>query len=124
MIRMPTTITRTRKKVALDCTAPAVAELKATSPGFIAHCDARLIGETIRDLGGGRLTKGSAINYDGGVDGLARPVEKVEAGALLCRIHARNDAEAGAARIRLAKAFTISKRPPAPADLIAGIICS
>jgi pyrimidine-nucleoside phosphorylase len=112
------------KKLALDSTAPDVVELKATSPGFIASCDARLIGETIRDLGGGRLTKDSAIHYDVGVDGLARPGEKVEAGARLCRIHARDAAEAEAARSRLGKAFAISKRRPAPVDLIAGIICS
>ena len=112
------------KKLALDSTAPAVKELRATSPGFIARCDARLIGETIRDLGGGRLTKDSTIHYDVGVDRLARHGEKVEAGALLCRIHARNATEAEAARDRLGKAFLISKRRPAPFDLIAGIICS
>ena len=46
------------KKLAFDHTAPVVAELKAEKPGFVAKCDARLIGEVIRDLGGGRLDEG------------------------------------------------------------------
>ena len=66
------------KKLALDTTAPVIIELKAEKPGFVAKCDARIIGEVIRDLGGGRLTKDSAINYDVGVDQIAKPGERVE----------------------------------------------
>ena len=55
-----------------------VVELKAEKAGFVSKCDARIIGEVIRDLGGGRLTKESAINYDVGVDQIAKPGERVE----------------------------------------------
>jgi thymidine phosphorylase len=66
------------KKLALDHPAPVVLEIKADRSGFVSKCDAQLIGEVIRDLGGGRLTKESVINYDVGVDQLAKPGEQVE----------------------------------------------
>src|ERR1017187_4220011 len=75
------------KKLALDSTAPVTAELKSAQSGWGSKCDARALGEVIRDLGGGRLTKESAINYDVGVDRIAKPGERVEKNGALCRIH-------------------------------------
>ena len=112
------------KKLALDTTAPVVVELKAEKPGFIAKCDARLIGEAIRDLGGGRLTKESAINYDVGVDRLAKPGEAVRKNSILARIHAADPSQAKSARVRIRAAFEISAKPPPPPRLIAEIIVS
>ena len=43
------------RKLALDHTAPVVVELKAPASGFVSRCDAHILGETIRDLGGGRF---------------------------------------------------------------------
>src|SRR6185295_14213288 len=39
-------------KLQRDHTAPVVRELKAGRDGFVARCDARMMGELIRDLGG------------------------------------------------------------------------
>jgi thymidine phosphorylase len=100
------------RKLALDYTAPVVLELQAPKTGYVARCDARLIGEVIRDLGGGRLAKESVINYDVGVDRLAKPGERVAMGAALTRIHAATLPQAEAARDRLAKAFAISATAP------------
>ena len=88
------------KKLALDSIAPVVVELKAEKSGYISKCDARLIGEVIRDLGGGRLTKESGINYDVGIDQIAKPGERVEKSATLCRVHAA-DSVAGQSGHRL-----------------------
>jgi pyrimidine-nucleoside phosphorylase len=93
------------KKLALDHTAPVVLEIKADRSGLVSKCDARLVGEVIRDLGGGRLTKESVINYDVGVDQLAKPGEPVEKSATLCRVHAADCAQAAAAGARLKAAF-------------------
>jgi pyrimidine-nucleoside phosphorylase len=112
------------KKLALDHTAPVVVELKAEKPGFIAKCDARLIGEAIRDLGGGRLTKESGINYDVGIDRLAKPGEAVRKNSILARIHAADPSQAKSARVRIRAAFEISAKPPPPPRLIAEIIVS
>ena len=110
------------RKLALDSTAAVTAEVKAGRSGFISKCDARLIGEVIRDLGGGRLTKESAINFDVGVDRMAKPGERVEKNFVLARIHAADQASAKAAQDRLRAAFEISPRPKKPAPLILEIL--
>jgi len=96
------------RKLVLDSTAPVVVEVKSEKSGCISKCDARIIGEAIRDLGGGRLTKESAINYDVGVDRIAKPGERVEKSGVLCRVHAASQPEAEAAITRLKSAFEIS----------------
>jgi len=110
------------EKLAHDYTAPVVLELKAKHDGFVSRCDARVIGEVIRDLGGGRLTKETKINFDVGVDRLAKPGDKVQPGSTLCRIHAVTLADADAAAKRLETAFAISRSAPRPSRLIAEVI--
>ena len=95
------------RRLALDSTAPVVVEVKSAKSGCISKCDARIIGEVIRDLGGGRLTKESAINYDVGVDRMAKPGERVEKSGVLCRVHAANETQAEAAVARLKVAFLV-----------------
>jgi pyrimidine-nucleoside phosphorylase len=110
------------RKLALDHTAPVVVELKAPASGFVSRCDARILGEAIRDLGGGRFTKESGINYDVGVDAIAKPGEAIQAGGVLARVHAADRAQADAACARLKTAFGISAQPPAAEPLIAEVI--
>ena len=110
------------RKLALDHTAPVVLELKSPTAGFVSKCDARIIGEVIRDLGGGRLTKESTINFDVGVDRLVKQGEAVKAGDRLIRIHATTQAAARSAAARLKAAFEISRRRPQPIQLIAQIV--
>jgi pyrimidine-nucleoside phosphorylase len=110
------------RKLALEHTAPVVVELRAPASGYISRCDARIIGEVVRDLGSGRFTKESSINYDVGVDEIAKPAEPIKAGDLLARIHAVDLAQAEAAGARLKTAFEISVQPPVANPLIAGTI--
>jgi pyrimidine-nucleoside phosphorylase len=110
------------QKLSLDSTAPFVLELKPPRTGFVSKCDARIIGEVIRDLGGGRLTKDSPINFDVGVDKMAKPGERVEKSGILCRVHAADRAQAEAAIARLKTAFEISVRPGRIPPLISEII--
>ncbi len=112
------------RKLALDSTAPFTAEVKAGKSSYISKCDARIIGEVIRDLGGGRLTKESAINYDVGVDRIAKPGGRVEKSNVLCRVHAASQPEAEAAIARLKSAFEISAGRPAQTPLVAEVISS
>jgi pyrimidine-nucleoside phosphorylase len=106
-------------KRARDHTAPAVLELKSDRPGFVSHCDASLIGEVIRDLGGGRLTKESAINHEVGVDQLAKPGDAVLAGGILARVHAASADQAHQASRRILEAFSIADSPSNRLPLIA-----
>lgn len=104
------------RKLARDHTAPVLRQLSATRSGWVNRCDARLIGEVIRDLGGGRWTKESAIDPDVGVDGLVKPGEWVEQAAPLARIHASDRASADTACARLAAAFELSVEPVSTPD--------
>jgi pyrimidine-nucleoside phosphorylase len=110
------------QKLLLDSTAPIVLELKSPRAGVVSKCDARIIGEVIRDLGGGRLTKDSQINYDVGVDKIAKPGERVEKGSVFARVHAQSRAQAENAMSRLKSGFEISAKPKKISALISEII--
>jgi len=110
------------QKLALDSTARVVVDFKSEKSGCISKCDARIIGEVIRDLGGGRLTKDTQINYDVGVDKMAKPGERVEKHGMLCRVHAADFAQAETAIARLKTAFEISTKRPAKTPLVAETI--
>jgi len=94
-------------KLSRDRTARVVLDLKAGCAGCISSCDARVLGEVIRDLGGGRMTKESKVDFDVGIDRIARPGDPVKTGSLLCRIHAASRVEANGAKLRLEEAFEI-----------------
>jgi len=110
------------KKLSCDHTAPVVKELAATQDGYVARCNARIIGEVVRDLGGGRLTKETVIQPDVGVDMIAAVGESVRFGSILCRVHALDEEEADVALSRLQYAFSISTQPVAPAPLIREVV--
>ena len=106
------------QKLKFDSTARFVTEVKADRAGFVSKADARIIGEVIRDLGGGRLTKESKINYDVGLDRISKPGECVKKDSPLCRLHADNPAQAKSAVARLRMAFEISTKRIKPAPLV------
>jgi len=110
------------RQLALDSTANVVIELKSDKAGYVQRCDARIIGEVIRDLGGGRLTRESAINYSAGVDRLAKPGGRVEKSGVLCRVHAADSARAKSAIGWLKTAFEVSAKRPATKPLIVEMI--
>ena len=111
-------LTAFSRKLTRDSTAPVVLELKSWRAGFVSCCDARIIGEVVRDLGGGRLTKDSKINYDVGIDCLAKLGERTQKNLALVRVHAANISDAKAARARLKTAFEISSSRPRLQPLI------
>jgi pyrimidine-nucleoside phosphorylase len=110
------------RRLALDHTAAVLAELKAVREGFVSRCDARVLGEVIRDLGGGRLMKDSTVNPEVGLDRIVKPGEKVARGGTLVRVHAATLAQAENALARLASAFAISTAPSPRAQLIAEVV--
>jgi pyrimidine-nucleoside phosphorylase len=106
------------RKLGADHTAPFVIELKAPKSGWVTGSDAREIGEIIRDLGGGRITKESMIDYDVGVDRLAKPGEAVRRGSVLARIHAKDQEQGVTATERMKNAFAVSNRKQGSARLV------
>jgi pyrimidine-nucleoside phosphorylase len=106
------------QKLLRDSTAPIILELKSPRAGFVSRCDAKIIGEVIRDLGGGRLTKDSQINFDVGVDQIAKPGERVVKNSVLARIHSVNKTQAQGAHQRIELAYEISANRKKIASLI------
>ena len=109
-------------KLTRDSTAKVTVLLKAKRSGFVSRCDARILGEVIRDIGGGRLSKESVVNFDVGLDLIAKPGKVVKSGQTLCRIHVDSAKEAGVALERLASAFQISSRKVKPEVLVTLVI--
>ena len=70
-------LNRFEQRLGLDHTAPVIRELKSPGEGHVSRCDARVIGEAIRDMGAGRSRKDSALDYEAGVDWLVKPGEQV-----------------------------------------------
>lgn len=99
--------------------APAITEVRAEHTGFVERCDARIIGEVVRDLGGGRMNKDSKIDPLVGIDQIVKPGERVERGAVLCRVHAAKEHQM---RERLQTAFTISDRAPNSPPLVREVV--
>lgn len=103
-----------RARMEEDSIAPVVHEVIAREEGFVTGCDARIVGEVVRDLGGGRLRKESEIDPAVGVDRLVKPGERLDRGSVVARIHARTRRGAEAAEAHLLEALTISDRPGGP----------
>ncbi len=104
--------------------APIVQPLLAPRSGYVAALDARTVGYTVVDLGGGRAKKGDPIDPAVGVvlaEG-AKIGGWVNVGEPLLWVHARSEASLAAALARLASACSFSDEPVAPPPLIHQII--
>jgi thymidine phosphorylase len=95
-----------------ESNAPVVRELLAAREGYVLKCDARIIGEVVHFLGGGRTARTDAINFEVGVDRLMKPGYAVGRGLALARVHAEDEAGAELAVQRLESAFVIGAEPP------------
>ena len=73
----------------------------AGKSGVVTKCDARIIAEVVRDLGGGRKNKDSVLNLNVGIGGIKKPGERVEEGDVLCDIYADTYADVDSAMRRL-----------------------
>jgi pyrimidine-nucleoside phosphorylase len=109
-------------RLAQDSLAPIVRALPAAREGFVVRCDAGVIGEVVRDLGGGRQTKDAAIHPEVGLDWMVKPGQRVARGDDLCRIHALDAAAAERAGKRLECAFDLGEEPPEASALVAEVI--
>jgi len=109
-------------KLKKDSIAPVVKEFISSTDGFVSQCDARIIGEMVRDLGGGRLAQDSDIQPEVGVDQLRRPGEEIQEGEVLARVHAMSEEGAATMLSRLPEAIEISTEPPELSVLVADVI--
>lgn len=97
-------------------------DVKSDRDGFVSICDARIVGEVVRDLGGGRFSKETCIDREVGVEALAKPGEQVELGSVLGRVHLAERTQADEAVARVRRAFHITTEPAPARPLICDVI--
>lgn len=98
--------------------APIQRPVPALAGGYIHAIDARTVGLTAADLGGGRLKKGDPVDPAVGVLLAAKVGARVAVGDTLCTVHARSEAAAEAATVRLQTAYTIDAAPAAALEIV------
>ena len=96
--------------------------LAATRAGFVGDVDALGVAHAALRLGAGRAKAAEKIDHAVGVSALVKIGERVEAGALLCVIHANGEQALAEANRMLAKAITVGTAPAAKAKLIDEIV--
>ena len=104
--------------------APLIAPLPAPRSGYVARADAREIGFTVVDLGGGRARKEDPVDPAVGVvlTEQGKLGGKVEAGEPLLWVHARTQETLDAALARLAGAYSLSEEPVAAPPVVHRVI--
>ncbi len=104
--------------------APLIAPLPAPRSGYIARTDAREIGFTVVDLGGGRARKEDPVDPSVGVVLTERGKlgGRAEAGEPLLWVHARTQETLDAALARLAGAYGFSDEPVAAPPVVHRVI--
>ena len=102
--------------------APVVYEVEVGEPGVIASIDARVLGQTVAELGGGRTHPTDTIDPAVGIDHCARIGDTVDRGSVLCRVHARTQADAEHASQRVRAAFAVGAQPVQHAPLVREVL--
>lgn len=101
-----------KQKLQEDSSSTVVRELTATRSGYVGKCDARIVGEVVHALGGGRTTRTDTIRPDVGVDRIMKPGYAVGTGLVMARVHADDEPSADAAIAKLETAFVVQGEPP------------
>ncbi len=81
----------------------------ANQSGVIVDLDARVIGEIVRDLGGGRAHREAVLNLEVGFYGMKKPGERVDEGEPLCWLLAPDVKSANAILEQARGAWTIGE---------------
>jgi pyrimidine-nucleoside phosphorylase len=100
--------------------AEIIEEAEAASGGWIERIDAREVGLTVVELGGGREKKGDPIDHSVGVIIHRKVGDRVESGDPLFTVHASSADKADAAKQRLMAAHSISAAEVEPLPLFYG----
>lgn len=102
--------------------APIVERLPAPRHGTVAAINARQIGITVVELGGGRAKKDDVIDPAVGVVLAVKVGDAIGAGETLLEIHAATPQSAATAREQLLSAFEFSDGPVEPPPLFYDVI--
>ena len=97
-------------------------EVPSAEGGYVAHIEAEDVGLVSMHLGGGRVTKDSAIDLSVGVMLHKKVGDRVEPGESLATIHASDERKAAEAAELLKKCYTLSQSPVEKAPFIKAVV--
>ncbi len=98
--------------------ALVIVPVTSEKDGYVQAIDAREIGLTCVDLGGGRRKKGDPIDYRVGLLVQAKVGDKVAAGATLCILHAATPEQVAPAVARIRAAYTLGRKRVSPLPVL------
>ncbi|NKK84241.1 thymidine phosphorylase [Rhizobium leguminosarum bv. viciae] len=102
--------------------APVEKPVPAARSGWLAACDARGIGVSVIDLGGGRRHPSDRIDHRVGFSELLPLGTRVTAGEPIALVHAADEAAAERAAAALAMHYRITDDKPETTSVIAGLV--
>ncbi|MBA8832098.1 thymidine phosphorylase [Rhizobium leguminosarum] len=102
--------------------APLEKPVPAARSGWLSACDARGVGLSVIDLGGGRRHPGDRIDHRVGFSELLPLGTRVTAGEPIALVHAADEAAAERAAAALAMHYRITEDKPELTPVIAGLI--
>ncbi|PDT03931.1 thymidine phosphorylase [Rhizobium chutanense] len=102
--------------------APVEKPVPAGRSGWLSACDARGIGVSVIDLGGGRRHPKDRIDHRVGFSELLPLGTRVSAGDPIALVHAADEAAAEKAAAALAAHYRITEDRPEPTPVITGLI--
>jgi pyrimidine-nucleoside phosphorylase len=104
--------------------APIVEAVTSPQAGYVAGINARLLGEAVVALGGGRARKEDTIDPAVGMVVATSIGKPVEIGGTLVYLHARNREQLTAARTAVLSAYQFSPQPVSVPPLIRDVLAS
>lgn len=99
-------------------TAPVRVVVEARASGWVDAIDGHELGDVTMLLGAGRRKQDDEIDHAVGLVLRAKVGSRVEAGDVLCEVHAARPEDAAALTERIRAAFSIGPRPPEPRPLV------
>ncbi len=99
--------------------APIIADVYAEGSGFINAIDARALGQTVVEMGGGRRVASDPIDYAVGLDHLAGIGALADEETPIARVHVNTADQADRAIAAVRDAYSVLPDVPDPGPLIA-----
>ena len=91
--------------------ASKVVEFSASQSGYLQSVNARMLGQVIIELGGGRTHAHDVLDLSVGLDQVIRIGDQVNRGEPILRIHSSSEGDIERAQALLSKTFEISENP-------------
>ena len=103
-------------------TAPVTRPVPAPASGYVGAIATTAVGLAALHLGAGRMRKEDAIDHAVGVVCLAKRGDRVESGAPIAEIHARNDESAARAADEVLAAYSIVDTEPEERPIVLEVL--